>query len=158
LYAAGEVACNGVHGANRLASNSLLEGVVFGERAGRAMREWETTANTSGDIPRPVLYPDAAMATIQSTAWEYCGIARSAEGLRTALAALDAVGMSANRSASRRDYESRNIHTVATLIATCALAREESRGGHFRTDFPDPRPEFVKHSAIRKCAPTVTFE
>ena len=157
LYAAGEVACNGVHGANRLASNSLLEGVVFGERAGRAMREWDAPVHTAGDIPRPVLYPDASMASIQSLAWEHCGIARSAEGLRAVLAELDGARMCPKQGASRSDYETRNIHTVATLIARCALAREESRGGHYRTDFPETRPEFLKHSAICHGASRVSF-
>ena len=158
LYAAGEVACNGVHGANRLASNSLLEGVVFGERAGRAMREWDRAADAPGEIPRPVVYPQVPMVSIQATAWEHCGIARSAEGLQSALAALDAVCLAENRSAARRDYETRNIHTVAMLIARCALTREESRGGHFRTDFSETRPEFQKHSAIRKDTGAVWFE
>ena len=157
LYAAGEAACNGVHGANRLASNSLLEGVVFGERAGRAMTEWTTSASTGGDVPRPVVYPNTTMATIQSLAWEHCGIARSADGLRQALRELDSMPLSPNRAAARREYEARNLHTVASLIARCALAREESRGGHFRTDFPKPRTEFLKHSVIGRNEDQVRF-
>jgi L-aspartate oxidase len=157
LFAAGEAACNGVHGANRLASNSLLEGVVFGERAGRAMREWDAQPPCPGDIPRPAVYPEMALSGVQALAWEHCGIARSAEGLRKALSALDSTRMAAQPGASRRDYESRNIHTVATLIARCALAREESRGGHYRTDFPEPREEFRKHSLIQKSYDTVAF-
>ena len=157
LFAAGEVACNGVHGANRLASNSLLEGVVFGERAGLAMREWQMTHSSAGDVARPVVYPDTPMSTIQSLAWEHCGIARSAAGLRCALATLDDIALVSNQSAARRDYETRNVHTVATLIARCALAREESRGGHFRTDFPAPRPEFATHSVVVRNKAQVGF-
>jgi L-aspartate oxidase len=135
LYAAGEVACTGVHGANRLASNSLLEGVVFGARAGRAMRE----AEHSITCPSRRENERATEITSQSApkiAWEYCGILRDAEGLRRAIRELD--------------VDDSNIATVAQLIARCALAREESRGAHFRTDFPEKRPEFAKHSVISK--------
>ncbi len=132
LFAAGEVACTGVHGANRLASNSLLEGVVFGARAGIAMRE---AAAQRGDTPRiPGKPRPEKSAPVEQIAWDCCGILRDGNGLRRALELLDG--------------DDSNLATVARLIARCALAREESRGAHFRTDFPKQCPEFAKHSVI----------
>ena len=137
LFAAGEVACTGVHGANRLASNSLLEGVVFGARAGRAMRE------SSGSPRYALAEPGASrgfapLAEVQRIAWEECGIVRDGEGLHEAIRLLEPM------SGSEAE--------VALLIARCALAREESRGAHFRLDFPEKRCEFAGHSVIQKDA------
>ncbi|MBV8820703.1 MAG: L-aspartate oxidase [Acidobacteriaceae bacterium] len=157
LYAAGEVACNGVHGANRLASNSLLEGVVFGARAGAAMREWNSGTSATGDVPKPIQFPDISETSVRQITWDYCGISRCAEGLKKAITALDSAGKTAVARTTRSCFELRNIHTVALLIARCALAREESRGGHYRTDFPEPREEFRKHSIVRKGDAQVTF-
>ena len=146
LFAAGEAACTGVHGANRLASNSLLEGVVFGARAGRAMAEARPSTSTplagadQGRDLRGVV--PSADATVRAIAWKHCGIVRDAPGLRSALAWLDAQ--------TSEDFETRNMLQVAQLIARCALAREESRGAHFRTDFPEKRGEFEKHTIIQK--------
>jgi len=133
LFAAGEVACTGVHGANRLASNSLLEGVVFGARAGRLMAG---AAAAGGDAETPTREPDGAVPDPRDVAWTYCGILRDATGLQRALDLL-APGRS-------------NLATVVTLIARAALARRESRGGHYRTDFPEKDPAFAKHSVLRK--------
>lgn len=141
LYAAGEVACTGVHGANRLASNSLLEGVVFGARAGKAMFEAAGAAGHGGRPANPKA-GESGTSRAPDIAWEYCGIVRDAAGLGRAIEEL-------------RGDES-NVATVARLIAKCALAREESRGAHFRTDFPEKRPEFARHSVIIKGA-DVTF-
>jgi L-aspartate oxidase len=148
LYAAGEVACTGVHGANRLASNSLLEGVVFGERAGKALRESRGVTAESGCPPQPVTYPTASEDTIRSIAWEHCAVVRSGEGLLRAIEQLESIHCSADVKADRHEYELRNMHTVALLIARCALAREESRGAHYRTDFPETEAAFQKHSTI----------
>lgn len=147
LYAAGEVACTGVHGANRLASNSLLEGVVFGARAARAM------ANQNGQPSRGPLLPPAVdpfesggnlgSAEIQKLAWRYCGIIREAAGLAEAIRRLQTEAPAP---------EARNLHAVALLISRCALAREESRGAHFRADFPQKRVEFALHSVVKKGA------
>jgi len=140
LFAAGEVACTGVHGANRLASNSLLEGVVFGARAGRAMRQ--AAAPACGEGLRAAEPPHRAGRTAmapEDIAWNYCGIVRDGAGLREAIALLE-------------DSAPSNQQLVALLIARCALAREESRGGHYRTDFPTTRPEFEKHSVVTKDA------
>ena len=142
LFAAGEVASTGVHGANRLASNSLLEGLVFGARAGVAMRE--SSAVVVAGVTAPDLYQqDCPEATLRQWMWDDCGIVRSAEPLRglvDRLAALPVV--------HGRDFERRNIAQVASLIARCALAREESRGGHYRTDFPVKREEFARHTVV----------
>lgn len=146
LFAAGEAACTGVHGANRLASNSLLEGVVFGARAGRAMRECSGV-----DLPvcpatesRPSKGQTGRSTPLQNIAWQKCGIVRSAEGLMEACDALEAF--------TPQSHEDRNIRDVALLIARCALARQESRGAHFRSDYPISHAAFEKHSVIRKDA------
>jgi L-aspartate oxidase len=178
LYAAGEAAATGVHGANRLASNSLLEGVVFGARAGRAMRTWTAKpAPGKGYAPHfqpgdvlgePVCrssscrdatgasrQPAAQAATdlaasveeVRRVAWEKCGVIRSGEGLRSARLWLRN-RVSADLALPPQESETRNIGQVAWLIARCALARKESRGAHFRTDYPQKRPEFEKHSVV----------
>jgi L-aspartate oxidase len=150
LFAAGEVACTGVHGANRLASNSLLEGVVFGARAGIAMREWAGSPHLPGTEPAPVLFPDISELELRSITWERCGILRSAAGLEEAVRRLSNIPMRQCAGARREHHELRNLHGVALLIARAALARQESRGAHFRTDFPESRSQFQKHSYIRK--------
>ncbi|CAN5453922.1 L-aspartate oxidase [soil metagenome] len=138
LYAAGEVSCTGVHGANRLASNSLLEGLVFGARAGEAALE-----NSRFQIPDSKLeeksgiwnwksgIATAVRKRVKRVMWERVGILRDAISLKRALKEFEQIEKS-NLSAS-----SRNFVTLAKLVATAALWREESRGGHFRTDFPE---------------------
>jgi L-aspartate oxidase len=166
LYAAGEVASTGVHGANRLASNSLLEGLVFGARAGAAMRQEpaggmdaRTTAESSQDQQKQDSEapgqsssqpdPEAVIRDVQQLMWNKVGIVRSRQGLKEALEHLQSMVACLPQGASRRAYEACNIHTVATLIARSAQARLESRGAHYRTDYPahdDLR--FRKHSII----------
>ncbi len=146
LYAAGEVACTGVHGANRLASNSLLEAVVFGLRAGRAM-----SAHASDSLPGettrpPILVPAIAEREIRELTWEHCGIVRDRAGLESALATLDRTESAPGASPTLAAVELRNMHQVAGLIARAALWREESRGAHYRTDFPEKRDEFLQPS------------
>jgi L-aspartate oxidase len=147
LFAAGEAACTGVHGANRLASNSLLEGVVFGIRAGRAMRE-ATAANPGRVEARPLSIATQSLTAVQRIAWEKCGILRSAEGLIDGIEQLKAIGA--------QSPEEHSIREVALLIARCALAREESRGAQFRTDYPTKSDVFARHSVISHGA-DVTF-
>lgn len=148
LFAAGETACTGVHGANRLASNSLLEGVVFGARAGSAMREWTNARKGEGMIAQTALFPSASEQQVRQIAWEHCGILRSGEKLQVAICELSRTPMQAGSHADRSHHELRNLHTVALLIARCAWAREESRGAHFRSDFPETKPGFQLHSHV----------
>jgi L-aspartate oxidase len=147
LYAAGEVACTGVHGANRLASNSLLEGLVFGARAGATMREETGKPGSGGQLPR-IEIPCVTEEHVRALAWDNCGIIRVGEGLAAACDVLSSYTFKPEPNPSLPLLELRNIHSVALLIARCALAREESRGAHYRLDFPTPRPEFEKHSRI----------
>jgi L-aspartate oxidase len=149
LYAAGEAACTGVHGANRLASNSLLEGVVFGARAGAAMRRWagsEFVRDAQSPAPE---FPLMSEEAIRRIAWEHCGIVRDGRGLAAGLALLESAPQAQKGDAARADYELRNMHLIARLIARCALAREESRGGHYRSDFPEKREQFRLHSVVK---------
>jgi len=157
LYAAGEAACTGVHGANRLASNSLLEGLVFGARAAHAMRSAaESTVGGSGQVVLPSGNNGTGAGSvedfihrIQEMMWNKVGIVRNRQGLQDAVKQLetDVAGLPA--ATSRRHCEARNIHTAASLIAGSALARLESRGAHYRTDYPEHNDaRFKKHSVV----------
>jgi len=155
LYAAGEAACTGVHGANRLASNSLLEGLVFGARAGCAMTQ--APATPAEPLPlEPARRPAIAEPALRDLTWRYCGVVRTGEGLTLACDQLRA-DSSAAPCCSVADYELRNMHAVAMLIATCALARRESRGGHYRLDYPEKDDSFARHSVISR-RHAVSFE
>ncbi|MEP6714325.1 MAG: L-aspartate oxidase [Terriglobia bacterium] len=153
LYAAGEVACTGVHGANRLASNSLLEAVVFGARAGRAMSA-QPAAKQSAKPGRPsILAPQSTESQVRDLTWDYCGITRNRNGLEAALHALDRIVWEPVETPSLQAFELRNLHELAALIARCALWREESRGAHYRTDFPDKVDAFARPSSIARQLP-----
>ena len=163
VYAAGEAACTGVHGANRLASNSLLEGLVYGARAGQAMvREMLRAAHAHPEpAPAPSKHesPDleALIREVREIMWSEVGVVRTGSGLRRALHRLQDMGTALGPAITRRSHEARNMHQAGLLIARSALAREESRGAHYRTDFPaldDKR--FLKHSIVEKEA--VRFE
>jgi L-aspartate oxidase len=150
LYAAGEVACTGVHGANRLASNSLLEAVVFGLRAGRAMSAEAASLETPVEPALPLLVPDLTETEIRDLTWDDCGILRNREGLQEALTTLEFASWRQPDGLSLAAAELRNIWQVAVLIARCALWREESRGAHYRTDFPSKNPEFLRPSVVSR--------
>lgn len=147
LFAAGEAACTGVHGANRLASNSLLEALVFGARAGASMGEWRNSQEARTGESEPVTFPDTTEAFVRDLTWECCGIVRDAEKLSRAVAELAFPEKHEHRT-DLASFDLRNIAVVAKLIARSALAREESRGAHFRTDFPLPREEWKRSSLM----------
>jgi L-aspartate oxidase len=160
LFAAGEAACTGVHGANRLASNSLLEGVVFGARAGRRMRELAPVAIDPLTLgpPPPPRFPVMAERDVRAIAWNYCGVLRSGPELEAALKLLRSRERTPLPTAARPDFERRNIHLVALLISLAALARKESRGGHYRIDYPQKSPQYEKHSLISRSPTTGELE
>ncbi len=157
LWAAGEAACTGVHGANRLASNSLLEGVVFGARAGASMREAAGRIPASWRMPCPLPLPAMPVDAMRRLAMDAIGILRSGEGLQDALERLAADSPGAVPPLDRAALEAANTRTVLELIARCALARRESRGAHCRTDFPEKSEAFRAHSRIRSGEPEVGF-
>jgi L-aspartate oxidase len=153
LYAAGEAACTGVHGANRLASNSLLEGLVFGARAGDAMRdELRHVSPAKGAEPTSSSAahdPEHFIQGVQRLMWDKVGIVRSRQSLTEAIEFLQKAGQELPEPSSRRSCEGRNIHTAAQLIARSAMARLESRGAHYRTDYPEhDDAKFRKHSIV----------
>jgi L-aspartate oxidase len=149
LYAAGEVACTGVHGANRLASNSLLEAVVFGARAGQSMSSvGPSSAAPLADEGELTVFPVTSERDIRAIAWHSCGILRSGPELAAAQKMLQSRSMQSLQSPGRSEFELRNICQVAALIAIAALAREESRGAHYRIDFPSKSLRFQKHSIL----------
>ena len=163
LYAAGEAACTGVHGANRLASNSLLEGLVFGARAGKAMLENRTPCSpVSGTVTpaqsitpsQPASHisndPRNSIREVQQLMWNNVGIVRTGKGLRQAVEQLQALNACLPQPVTRQACEACNLHTAALLIARSALARLESRGAHYRTDWPEHDDvKFKKHSVVR---------
>lgn len=164
LFAVGEVANTGVHGANRLASNSLLESVVFAWRAahlllrrGEAALEKWTVENDR--LSSPLTVPLEAKrvpqelpsrSLLQQLMWDAVGISRNATSLAAALSQLCRWQVSGN---SVHDRETANLLLLAKAIATAALAREESRGAHFRSDFPEPY-EHQRHSLTLACVAT----
>jgi L-aspartate oxidase len=175
LYAAGEAACTGVHGANRLASNSLLEGLVFGARAAQSMLDdclvlqmADAPKNSQSPISAPLTPSEQAhlekiIASLQASMWAYAGLLREDSTLRLGLAAQqscdDALSeLSAQNKGSRRLTEALAMSRVARAILLSALARTESRGAHFRNDFPRRDDQnFLKHSLYTGSEP-VTFE
>jgi L-aspartate oxidase len=171
LYAAGETADTGVHGANRLASNSLLEGLVFGARSGQAMMKDAPVTKRhaiglpGSPAPKPgnstTMQPSAksansrphppALDKIRDTMWRQVGIMRDGKDLAGTVTQLQAMEMPKCEKPGRADCEMRNLHSLALLMARSALAREESRGSHYRSDFPYRDDEkFGKHSIVQK--------
>jgi len=164
LYAAGEAACTGVHGANRLASNSLLEGLVFGARAAQAMLADAPpllSAALLEAVPVPLTESEEArvealISTLQADMWAYAGLLREESTLRLGLAAQERFAAEINLLAeqgknSRRLAEALSLNAVAHAILVSALARTESRGAHYRNDFAQrDEANFQKHSILGK--------
>jgi L-aspartate oxidase len=182
LYACGETACTGVHGANRLASNSLLETVVFAKRviartldAGRgptaAVADAVTLPASASDRGRAAVYrpqgetmpriglparalPFAetalSLVNLQSLMWEKVGIVRDGAGLAEASLTLSMWEQSAPPARDRPSHELANLLLVGRLVTEAALIRTESRGAHYRVDFPNPDESWVRHTVFRK--------
>lgn len=154
LFAVGEVACTGVHGANRLASNSLTEGVVAGTRVGRDLA-WELpelVEPESIDSDGAVGLLSADMRTqVRSTMSRHVGVMRRPEGLAAAAEALEDLAATVSRDIEphRRAYEATNLLTVGASVVEAARARTESRGCHRRSDYTDPRPVWLTHLTER---------
>ncbi|WP_433464916.1 L-aspartate oxidase [Spirillospora sp. CA-128828] len=139
LYACGEVACTGVHGANRLASNSLLEGLVFAGRIATALaHDLAATLPTPGERSGVGgLLGAEARGEIQRVMTSYAGVLRGAEGLERAAAELERLGDGRSAEPGVEAWEATNLHTVASAIVAAARRREETRGSHWREDFPE---------------------
>ncbi len=161
LYAVGEVACTGVHGANRLASNSLLEGLVFAHRAARDVADRVTSGALvrADPVERPgpaALVPAAARARVQRYASEGPGVIREAEGLAAARAGLARVRTDAHEGASAvavpqaAEWETTNVHHVASALALVAERRLETRGGHLRVDHPEQDVRWELRQVVRR--------
>jgi len=157
LYAAGEAAATGVHGANRLASNSLLEGLVYGARAGKAMREEAKPVTRPGAQPKAA-YSNGPVDTgveeligqIQVLLENEVGIVRTRQGMQRAIKSLEEMAPKLAHPKTKRAHEASNLHLAGLLVARSAMAREESRGAHYRMDYPDhDDKKFLKHSVIR---------
>ena len=155
-----------MHGANRLASNSLLEGVVFGARAGLAMRQEAGTSRVlhqqqrTGDSAHSNdEHIDELLKAIRNLMWRDAGVVRTGSHLRSAIHELNEMKARLPQPWCRRSCEVVNIHQVAQLITRSAVAREESRGAHYREDYPVHNDEkFKKHSIMTKEKDRVWFE
>jgi L-aspartate oxidase len=136
LYAVGECSCTGLHGANRLASNSLTECFVFGQRAALAALAEPALTETDGAAPEAPPIPMPSRETREHL-WRAAGIVRAAEGLRSLLD---------------------DPHPLARIVGACALLRTESRGGHQRSDFPETDPALDGHHAVVRAGAQPVFE
>jgi L-aspartate oxidase len=176
LYAAGETADTGVHGANRLASNSLLEGLVFGARSSQAMIKDAPVkkrhaaglpgspapapktdnpgnpSNAHASKPASAKSPPApVLGKIKDIMWRQVGILRDGKDLVAAVQQLESLELPKSESPGRAEHQLRNMHTLALLMVQSALARQESRGSHYRSDFPyRDDEEFCKHSLVQR--------
>jgi L-aspartate oxidase len=164
LSACGEVACTGVHGANRLASNSLLEGLVFGarivERTTRESAREPSRADASAfriSEGAPVSADQApgerpSLAALQKLMWDQVGLVRDEAGLSAARTELAVWQNILPEPRTPADHELKNMILIGSLMATAALERRESRGGHCRRDFPDEDPRWRRHIVLSKAA------
>ncbi len=154
LFAAGEVACTGVHGANRLASNSMLEVVVFSKRI---MEKTRKEAKTEAPVKEARTHcslsqkrvskavPAPSLSALQRLHWNKVGIIRNQECLTEAADTLAAWQKSLPQPTDRHSYELNNLVLTGRLVTEAALLRKESRGAHFRSDFPQSSPKWQRH-------------
>jgi L-aspartate oxidase len=138
LFATGEVACSGVHGANRLASNSLLEGLVFSRRiAAHLAHGLPPRQEPVDDTRAEALVPGSVRTRLQEVMTERAGVLRSQVGLARGAAELSALGGRSVEAPDVAAWETTNLHTLATALVAAATTREETRGSHWREDFPE---------------------
>ena len=181
LYACGEVACTGVHGANRLASNSLLEGLVFAARIGadlaarlpRADRPASDRPASDGAVADGAvaagqghgnraagLLDPGIRSRVQEIMSQRAGVLRNGEGLRTAAEDLAELSRAATREPGTEAWEATNLHTVASALVAAAAARQETRGSHWREDYPESNDRWLGHVVVTAGpeGPVVRFE
>jgi L-aspartate oxidase len=159
LYACGEVACTGVHGANRLASNSLLEGLVFGRRIVQAVLDDQLP------VREPVAQPDTTTVLphrirrdLQQVMSTDAGVLRSAASLEDARRQLAGMSDAGGAKPSTEDWETTNLHQLATVLVHHAWLREETRGSHWREDFPDVDDERWRVHLVTRVQPDGTLQ
>jgi len=161
LFVSGEAACTGAHGANRLASNSLLEALVFSKRVVRRTevgvshdscgeRDREADYNFLPDREPMPSVPSLSLPRLQSLMWDKVGIIRSGENLSDAANILATWQCSLPQTSDRSSYELANLILCARLMTEAALLREESRGAHFRTDYPQSSPAWQRHIFFKR--------
>jgi len=161
LFAAGETACTGVHGANRLASNSLLESVVFSKRVMQRTEMTTTPRHYKDRKDKAISYclpvremlskaPALNLPNLQSLMWDKVGIIRSGEGLEEAANVLATWESLLSQPTDRPSYELNNLILCARLMTEAALLRKESRGAHFHADFPRTSPEWQRHIVFKE--------
>ncbi len=141
LFAVGECANTGVHGANRLASNSLLEGLVVANRLEKNLENLDKQTEPVGSNKPAKLIDGAVRKEITETTTQGAGAVRNEKGLKQTLEKLAQISHKNTQSSSTQSWEASNLLTVSTMIAQAALRREESRGSHWRTDFPQRNDE-----------------
>jgi len=154
LYAVGEVACNGLHGANRLASNSLLEGAVYGTRVIEGMNDPVPLVDFGQDWSTPLVLdfdddPDADdvnRTDLQRLMWDAAGLSRNGGDLERAQ--IEMKRWKSPQVTDAKSAEDANLLVVARAVVASALARRESRGGHYRVDFPLSDPAQARHSSL----------
>jgi L-aspartate oxidase len=160
LYACGETACTGVHGANRLASNSLLEGLVFAERIAADLAAGLPPRADPASDHRPMLLLDpAALDQIQRLMTARAGVLRSGPGLGAAADGLREIARQQSDKSSLDTWEATNLHLLATALVAAATARTETRGSHWREDYPAASDGWLGHMVVTLAGElNVTFE
>jgi L-aspartate oxidase len=149
LYACGETACTGVHGANRLASNSLLEGLVFAEHiAADLAAHLPPHQDPAADTRTAGLLDPATTDEIQQLMTDRAGVLRSGPGLTSALEDLRKIGQKQTGRPELKAWEATNLHLLATALVAAAEVRTETRGSHWREDFPDPSDDWLGHLIV----------